>query len=65
MDMDVPILGESTRPLKVTVNAAPGTIVLGDGDPYQAAVRVPVARVPVTDLLEKKNQQRVPARAAD
>src|ERR1700676_5390015 len=57
MDMEVPIPGESTRPLKVTVNAAPGTIVLGHGDPCQAAVQVPIARVPVTDLLEKPTQE--------
>jgi transposase len=57
MDRDVPILGESARPLKVTVNAAPRTIVVGQGDPCQAAVQVPVVRVPVTDLLEEPNQE--------
>jgi transposase len=57
MDMDVPISGESTRPLKVTVNAAPGTVVLNSGDPCQAAVRVPVIRVPITQLLEEPNKE--------
>src|SRR5208282_5736284 len=51
MSMDVPPIGQSTRPLKVTVNPAPGTVVLGNADPFTAAVQVPVARVPVSELL--------------
>jgi transposase len=52
MSMDVPSAGQ-TRPLKVTVNPAPGTVVLGSGDPLAAAVQIPVARVPVSELLEQ------------
>src|ERR1700676_5460284 len=57
MNRDVPIPGEATRPLKVTVNAAPGTIVLNNDNPFQASIRVPVARVPITQLLEEPNQE--------
>jgi transposase len=52
MSMDVPSAGQS-RPLKVTVAPAPGTVVLGDGDPFTAAVQIPVARVPVSELLKQ------------
>jgi transposase len=53
MSMDVPSVGQSARPLKVTVNAAPGTVVLGTADPFTAAIQVPVARVPVSELLKE------------
>jgi|SRR5580692_45775 transposase len=56
MSMDVPFPSEQTRPLKISVNAAPGTVVLDNGDPCQAAVRVPVARVPITQLLEEPSK---------
>jgi transposase len=52
MSMDVPSAGQSSR-LKVTVNPAPGTVVLGDADPFTAAVQVPIARVPVAELLKQ------------
>jgi len=51
--MDVPSSNNQSRPLKVTVHAAPGTIAVDQGDPCQAAVHVPVARVPVTQLLDE------------
>jgi transposase len=57
MKTDGSFSGESTRPLKVTVSAAPGTLVMGGDDPCQASVQVPVARVPVTELLEKPIQE--------
>jgi zinc-finger binding domain of transposase IS66 len=53
MSMDVPSGSQSSRPLKVTVNPAPGTVVLGNADPFTAAVQVPVARVPVSKLVEE------------
>jgi transposase len=53
MSMDVPSAGQSSRPLKVTVTPAPGTVVLGNADPLTAAVQVPVARVPVSELLKQ------------
>jgi transposase len=64
MNRDVPFPGEQTRPLKVSVHAAPGTVVLGNGDPCQAAVQVPVARVPVAQLLEEPSQVPVTPRSA-
>jgi transposase len=51
--MDVPSASQSSRPLKVTVNPAPGIVVVGNADPFTAAVQVPVARVPVSNLLEE------------
>jgi transposase len=57
MNTDGSFSGESTRPLKVTVSAAPGTLVLSGDDPCQVSVQVPVARVPVTELLEKPAQE--------
>jgi transposase len=53
MSMDVPAFGQSTRPLKVTVNPAPGTVVSSNADPFTAAVQVPVARVPISELLKE------------
>jgi transposase len=53
MSMDVPSGSQSSRPLKVTVNPAPGTVVLGNADPFTAAVQIPVARVPVSKLVEE------------
>src|SRR5271165_3452660 len=53
MSMDVPSASQSSRPLKVTVNPAPGTVVLGNADPFTAAVQVPVARVPVSELIKE------------
>lgn len=53
MSTDVSSSSTSSRPLTVTVNAAPGTTVAGGDDPCQAAVHVPVARVPVTQLLDE------------
>jgi transposase len=51
MSMDVPSAGQFSRPLKVTVDPAPGTVVLG-ADAGAVAIQVPVARVPVSELLE-------------
>jgi transposase len=53
MSMDVPSANESSRPLKVTVNPAPGTVVLGNADPFTAAVQVPIVRVPVSELIKE------------
>ncbi len=53
MSMDVPSASQSSRSLNVTVNPAPGTVVLGNADPFTAAVQVPIARVPVSELLDE------------
>jgi len=60
-------LGADTRPLPVTVIPAPGTVVVPSADPYAAAVRVAVARVPITELLQahaSTNPAAAPAAAA-
>ena len=41
-----------SRPLPVTVLPAPGTVVVPSADPYAALIRVAVARVPITELLQ-------------
>jgi transposase len=56
MSTDVPSSNDSSRPLRVTVNAAPGAVVVESGAACQAAVRVPVARVPVTQLLDEPSK---------
>ena len=43
----------SSRPLKVTVRPAPGMVVAATSDSFTAAVEVPVARVPITQLREE------------
>jgi transposase len=63
MSMDVPTAGQSSRPLRVTVNAAPGTVPVKTADPFSAAIRVPVARVPVSELLEQPTH--LPSAASD
>ena len=52
MSADVPISGNSSRPLKVTATPVPGTVA-ANIDPFTATFQVPVARVPVTQLLEQ------------
>ena len=49
MSTEVP--GRRPRVLNVTVHPAPGTAAV-DSDPFTAAVHVPVARVPITQLVE-------------
>jgi transposase len=51
MSKGVPISDQSSRPLKVTVVPAPG-IVVTSIDPHSVSIQVPVARVPITQLLE-------------
>jgi transposase len=52
MSTDVPSAGKHSRPLKVTVTSAPGTVVLPSDDPFTVTIQVPILRaVPVTDLL--------------
>jgi transposase len=58
MSTEVPLPGKSTRPLRVTVEPAAGTVVLDSGDPLTAAIQVAVVQVPVTQL-----DQPVPAPA--
>jgi transposase len=57
MSMDVPSSAANSRPLKVTAIPAAGTEALPSSDPFTAAFRVPVARVPITELLEKPCQR--------
>jgi transposase len=59
MSMDVPFSANHSRPLKVTATPAAGTEVLPSDDPFTAAIRVPVVRVPVSELLEKPVQHSV------
>ena len=56
MSTDVPAPDKFSRPLKVTVNAAPG-IAVASGDPLTAAIKVPVVRIPVNELLEEPRSQ--------
>jgi transposase len=53
MSTDVPSYANHSRPLQVTAIPAAEIEVLRGDDPSTAAVRVPVARVPITDLLEE------------
>jgi transposase len=46
---------DTTRPLQVTVDPAPGTIVVPSADPGTAIVKVPVIQVPVTQLVAEPN----------
>jgi transposase len=55
MDTDAPIF--SSRLLKVTAIPAPGTVAVNSADHFTAAFQVPVARVPITQLLEKPVQE--------
>ena len=50
MNTDGPLSGKSSRPLQVTIDPAPGTIVVPGDDPSAATVRVSVVQVPVTHL---------------
>jgi transposase len=56
MDTDAPN-NPSSRPLKVTAIPAPGTVAVNSADHFTAAFQVPVARVPITQLLEKPVQE--------
>jgi transposase len=53
MITDVPSSGDSSRRLKVTATPAPGGVAVPVADPFAAAIQVPVARVPITELLEE------------
>jgi hypothetical protein len=55
MDTDAP--ASSSRPLKITAIPASGTVAVESADPFTAAFRVPVARVPLSQLLEKPVQK--------
>ena len=60
MSTDVPSSANNSRPLQVTATPAAGTEVLPSDDPFTAAVRVPVIRVPITELLEGPIQRGAP-----
>jgi transposase len=53
MSTDVPNPNHPSRPLRVIVRPAPGTIVVANAEPDTAAIQIPVARVPVTELLDE------------
>src|SRR5271155_4770664 len=53
MSTDVPSSGDFSRPLKVTATPAPGRVAMPVSDPFTAAIQVPVAQVPITELLEE------------
>jgi transposase len=53
MSTDVPSSGDFSRPLKVTAIPAPGRVAIPVSDPFTAAIQVPVAQVPITELLEE------------
>jgi transposase len=63
MSTDGPLPGQSSRALRVTVDPAPGTIVVASDDPAAAIVRVPVVQVPVTHLLGEPVQEVASAAA--
>lgn len=52
MNTDVPNPNNPARPLRVIVHPAPSS-VLANAEPNTAAVHVPIARVPVTELLDE------------
>jgi transposase len=56
-------MDNTPRPLQVTVDPAPGTIVVPTGDPFSAAIKVPVVQVTVNQLLELQAKDRA-ARSA-
>jgi transposase len=53
-------MNNTSRPLKVTVDPAPGTIVLPTDDPFTAAIKVPVVQVSVNQLIETQQQAAKP-----
>ena len=59
MSADVPSPHYS-RPLKVTAKLAPGQVAVPDDDPLVAAFRVPVARIPISELLEQPVRNSTP-----
>jgi transposase len=64
MSTDIPLPGHtpSSRQLRVSVEPAPGTIVLASDDPLAAAVQVPMAVVSVTQL--GNDAAKAPVRSA-
>lgn len=54
MSTDVPFPDKSSRSLKVTVDPAPGVVVVPSDDPFSATIQVEVVRVPVSQLVDDK-----------
>src|SRR6185437_12800119 len=54
MNTDGSVPSSSSRPVKTTVEAAPGTVAAACSDPMAAAIHVPVARVPITQLIAER-----------
>ena len=52
MSIDVPSTGPTSQPFRAPATPAESVAAL-NADPYTAAVQVPVARVPVSELLEE------------
>ena len=50
MSTDAPLPDRTSRPLLVTLEPAAGTIVVPSDDPYVVTVKVPVQRVPVSEI---------------
>ena len=63
MNTDVPNPNNPSRPLRVIIHPAPGT-VLANAEPDTCAIRIPVARVPVDELLEEPAPGAAPPAAA-
>jgi transposase len=61
MSADASNPGNFSRPLKITVIPAPGFAMPPDNDPHTARIKVPVARVPVSQL----DSQPVPPLTSD
>jgi transposase len=51
-------MDNTTRQLHVTVDPAPGTVVIPTDDPCVAAIKVPVVRVSVAELIEAQAKDR-------
>jgi transposase len=64
MSTDVPSSGKTWRAVPVTVEPAPGTIVVPGNDPQAAYVQVPVVQVPVSQLHAEPVQMGTAAPAA-
>src|SRR6185503_20345401 len=64
MSTEVPLSDPSSRPLKVSVTPGPGIEVVDSGDPSAAAVQVPVASVPVTELHKDATRGTLPMASA-
>jgi transposase len=60
MSKDHQVPDNSSRRLHVTVEPAPGTIVVDTGDPFSATIKVPVIQVPVTPWRDDKPPTQTP-----